>query len=199
MTLSTKSMWPSWAKSCSSISLSATDDAAARGSATSLPLLGEALVAQIRRLIEGELEADRIDRHDGGEQRGVAAGAAGDEIAGRDAAVADAAGDRRAQLGEFEIELGLPHRRLVARRPRPRATRLAWVRWSKVCSVMVLSRTSCCAAREIGFGKGEIGLAPAPDWRAPASSAFWNGRLSMVNSRSPCLTIWPSLKWIWSR
>src|SRR6185437_12105013 len=36
-----------------------------------------ALVAQIRRLVEGELEVDRILRDDGGEQRGVAGGAAG--------------------------------------------------------------------------------------------------------------------------
>ena len=56
---------------------------------------------------------DRIGRDDGGEQRGVAAGAAGDEVAGRDAPVADAAVDRRAQFGEFQIELGLAHRRLA--------------------------------------------------------------------------------------
>ncbi len=36
-------------------------------------------------------------------------GAAGDEVARRHAAVADAAGDRRAQLGELQIELGLTH------------------------------------------------------------------------------------------
>ena len=125
---------------------------------TSLPPRGEPLVAQIGGLVEGELEADRIDRHDGGEQRGVAAGAAGHEIAGRHAAVADAAGDRRAQLGELEIELGLSAPRPPAPATEASATRLAWVRWSKVCSVMVLSRTSCWAAREIGFGEGEIGL-----------------------------------------
>ncbi len=39
--------------------------------------------------------------------------AAGHQVAGRDAAVADAAGDRRAQLGELEIELGLAHRGLA--------------------------------------------------------------------------------------
>ena len=64
--------------------------------------LRQPLVAQERRLVEGEFEIDRVGRHDGGEQRGVAAGAAGDEIARRDAAVADAAVDRRAQLGEFD-------------------------------------------------------------------------------------------------
>src|ERR1043166_787240 len=47
-----------------------------------------ALVAQEGGFIEGELEADRVDRHDGGELRGVSADAAGNEIAGRDPAVA---------------------------------------------------------------------------------------------------------------
>ncbi len=75
--------------------------------------LGEALVAQVRRLVERELESDRIDRHDGREQRGVAAGPAGDQVAGGNAPVADAAVDRRAQLGEGEIELGLAHHRFV--------------------------------------------------------------------------------------
>ena len=56
---------------------------------------------------------DRIGRDDGRQQRGAAAAAAGHQIAGRDPAVADAAVDGRAQLGEFQVELGLAHRRLV--------------------------------------------------------------------------------------
>jgi hypothetical protein len=32
------------------------------------PRLGEALIPQVGRLVEGELEADRIERDDGGEQ-----------------------------------------------------------------------------------------------------------------------------------
>ncbi len=36
-------------------------------------VLGEALVTQIGRLVEGELEADRVHRDDGGEERGIAA------------------------------------------------------------------------------------------------------------------------------
>ena len=81
-------------------------------------VFGKTLVAQIRGLIEGEFETDRIGRHDGGEQRRVAARAAGDQVARRHAAVADAAVDRRAQLGELQVELGLPHRRLVRRHRR---------------------------------------------------------------------------------
>ena len=46
---------------------------------------------------------------------GVAAGAAGHQIARRHPPVADAAGDRSPELGEFEIELGLAHQRLVRR------------------------------------------------------------------------------------
>ena len=41
--------------------------------------------------------------------------AAGDEIARRDAPVADAAGDRRAQFGELQVELGLLDRSLLRR------------------------------------------------------------------------------------
>ena len=76
-----------------------------------LALLRQPLVAQVRRLVERELEPDRVGRHDSGEQRG-GAGSAGHQVAGRDSPVADAAGDRGTQLGELEIELGLAHRRL---------------------------------------------------------------------------------------
>lgn len=67
-------------------------------------VLRDALVAQVRSLIERELETDRIDRNHGRKQRLPACSGAGHEIARRHAAVADAAGNRRAQLGEFEIE-----------------------------------------------------------------------------------------------
>ena len=100
--------------------------------ATSWPAVRQPLVAKVGGLIEGEFETDRIGRHDGREQRRVAAGAAGDQIAGRHAPVADAAVDRRAQLGEFQVELGLPHRRLVARSTEAWALRKACARCSNV-------------------------------------------------------------------
>ena len=75
----------------------------------------EALVAQERPLIEGELEADRIDRYDHGQHRGVSAGAAGHEVAFGHAPVADPAGDRRLELGELKVELGLADRRFLRR------------------------------------------------------------------------------------
>src|SRR5262249_54243681 len=78
-----------------------------------LAVAGEALVTQIGRLVEGELAANSIERYDGGEQRGIATSAASDQVAVGDAAVTDTAGDRRAQLGEFEIELRLFHHGLV--------------------------------------------------------------------------------------
>src|SRR6185503_5273843 len=87
------------------------DPAAAAGDV--LALLAQPLVTQERSLVERELETDRVDRHDGGKQRGVAAGAAGDEIAFGNAPVADPPGHRRLQLGELDIELGLAYRRLL--------------------------------------------------------------------------------------
>src|SRR5262249_13983238 len=73
-----------------------------------------ALVTKVGRLVEGELEADRIDRDDRREKRGRAADAAGDKIADGDAAIADAAVDRRADFAVFvEIKLGLVDDRLV--------------------------------------------------------------------------------------
>ena len=122
-----------------------------------LPGLGQPLVAQIRRFVEGEFEIDRIGRHDGGEQRGVAAGAAGDKIARRDAPVADAAVDRRAQFGEFQVELGLAHRRLVvADRGLGVAERLRALLEGLIGDGLVAHEL--LAARVVGFGKGEIGL-----------------------------------------
>src|SRR6202451_4719731 len=75
---------------------------------------GKAHVTQIRCLVEREFDADRINRNDGGEQRGGAAGAAGDQIADGNPAVADAAVDRRTQFAILlEIELGRMHHRLL--------------------------------------------------------------------------------------
>ena len=118
---------------------------------------GEALVAQIRRLIEGELEADRIDRHDGRQQRGVAAGAARHQIADRDAAVADAAVDRRAQLGEFvEVKLGrLHHRLLRGHGGFGDALGLRALVVGLFGDGLVVAQQ--LAAGEIGLGEGEIG------------------------------------------
>ena len=133
------------------------DDDAAVAAGHLLAAAGEALVAQIRGLVEGELEADRIDRHDGGEQRRAAGSAAGDEIAGRHAAVADAAGDRRAQLGELQIELGLAHRGLVGRdRRRGAALRLRALIEGLLGDGAVAHEL--LGALEVGFGEGEIGL-----------------------------------------
>src|SRR5581483_8578672 len=59
-------------------------------------VLRHALVTQKRSLVEREFEIDGIGGDDGGEQPRVTGGAAGHEVAGRDAAVADAAIDGRA-------------------------------------------------------------------------------------------------------
>ena len=97
MALSTKSIRPVCLKSRLVDELERDRNAALRASHLRLRP-GETLVAQIGRLVEGELEADRIDRDDGRKQRRVAAVAAGDQIADGDPAVADAAVDRRAQI-----------------------------------------------------------------------------------------------------
>ncbi len=119
--------------------------------------LGGALVAQERRLVEGEFEADRIDRYDGGEQRRHAGDAAGDEIARRDAPVADPAGDRRAQFGELQVELGLLDRRLLRRDLGLRgAVRLrALIEQLLGDGALAHQRLR---ALQIGFGEGEISL-----------------------------------------
>ena len=69
-----------------------------------------------------EHEVNRIDRHDGGQRR-CATLSAGDQISGVDAPVRDAAGNRRAHLGPFKIELGLLQRR-VCRHNRGRSVLL---------------------------------------------------------------------------
>ena len=84
------------------------------------------VVPQQRSLVEGEFEPDRIGGHDGGEQSRIAT-TRRHQVSGRDAAVADAAIDRRAYLGEFEIELGLAHRGLAGC---TKAWALRWV-WAR--------------------------------------------------------------------
>ena len=118
---------------------------------------GEALVAQIRRFIEGKFEADRIGRHDGREQRRVAAGTAGHEVALRHAAIANAAVDRRAQFGEFEIEFGCAERGFGAGDRRLRvAVGLRPLLESLVGDGLVTHEL--LTTREIGLGEGEIGF-----------------------------------------
>src|SRR6185369_3756614 len=117
--------------------------------------LGQALVAQERCFVEGELEADRIDGDDCGEQRGVAGGAAGDQVAGRDTAVADAAVDLRPEFGELEIELGLADRRLgVAHRGLRVAIGLRALLEGLLGNGLVAHEL--LAAREVRFGIGEV-------------------------------------------
>ena len=86
--------------------------------------LGGTRIAQMGGLIQGELETNRINRFDGRKQAGVARSSTRDEIANGHAAVTNAARDRGAQLGEFEIELCLTHDRLLCcdRRLQPRAS-----------------------------------------------------------------------------
>ena len=62
-------------------------------------------VALIGRLVHVEIDVDRIERDDRGEQRGSAL-AALHEIARRDEMAADATGDRRHHMRELDIELG---------------------------------------------------------------------------------------------
>ena len=89
------------------------DDDATFTTGNFFPGLRQPFVAQVGRFVEGELEPDRIDRHDDGEERGIAAGTAGHEIAWRNSSVADAASDWCPQFGEFEIEGGLANGRLL--------------------------------------------------------------------------------------
>ncbi len=122
-----------------------------------LAFLRQALVPQKRGLVEGKLEVDRIGRDDRREQRGVAARSAGHEIAGRNPPVADTAVDRRTQLGELKVELGLPYRGLGTADGRPRvAERLRallerLVRYGLVTNELL-------PARIVGFRIGQIRL-----------------------------------------
>ena len=77
-----------------------------RGIARALALASsrQRRVLQVDLLVAFERHVDRIERDDSREQRrGVRS--AGDEIARRDRSLADAAGDRRGDAREFEIEL----------------------------------------------------------------------------------------------
>src|SRR6185312_17343351 len=118
---------------------------------------GQALVAQIGRLVERELEPDRIGGYDGREQRGIAASAARHEVAGRDAPVAYTAGDGRTQLGEFHIQLGLADRRLVGADGSQRITvGLRALLESLVGDGLVAHEL--LAAVEVGFRECDVGF-----------------------------------------
>ena len=119
-------------------------------------VVGEARVAQIGGLIHRELEADGIDRFDGGKQAGIARRSARDEIADGHAPVADASGNRGAQLGELEIELGLAHGRLL-RRDRRLGHALGLRALIECLLGDDASRRQDLAAREIAFREGEVG------------------------------------------
>ena len=66
-----------------------------------------ALVGEIRALIDLEIKVDRVERDDGGQQRGRARGgaAAGDQVARRDQMGADAPRDRSGDAAVVEVEL----------------------------------------------------------------------------------------------
>ncbi len=74
----------------------------------------EALVGDVVALAHVEVEVDRVLRDDGGQHRRGAAAplTAGDEVAGGDEVAADAAGQRRGDMGPAHVELGLAHRGL---------------------------------------------------------------------------------------
>ena len=93
--------------------------------------------------------------------------AARDQVAGRHAPVADAARYRRAQLGEFEIELAWRTAASWAATVAS-ATRLACVRWSKVCCGDGAAAHESLAARQVGLGVRRDWRAPARGWPAPA-------------------------------
>ena len=63
-------------------------------------------IPQRRSFIRLEVTIQRVERDDGRQQRRIRGAPAGDEIARGHARVADAAGNRGAHFGEFQIELG---------------------------------------------------------------------------------------------
>ena len=86
-----------------------------------------------------------------------AAGAAGHEIAGSHAPVADAAGDGSLELGELEIEFGLAHHRLV------RGDRSLGItgRLRTLLENLLADRPvahQLLAARQVGLGEEHIGF-----------------------------------------
>ena len=122
--------------------------------------------------------------------------AALDQVAGIDLAVGDAAGERRAHLGPFQVELGVAHRRL-GRLELGAGDVEVGLALVVLGSGMVRWTDQRLAALDLQLGELDLRLLRATS-AAALSTAISNGRLSMVNSRSPTLTIWPSLKWILS-
>ena len=125
---------------------------------------------QVIALAHVEIEIDRVERHDGGEQRCVApAFAAADQVADAHLMIADAPGDRRGDAGEFEIELGRADRGLGLLRPRPAPRAACLRRAGRACSAE-LEIASCaarrcassCLLREIELRIAWLLAAPAP-------------------------------------
>ena len=155
----------------------------------------EPRVLEIVLLAGVDVAVDGIQRDDGREKRGLAAPrrSAADQVADGDDVVAGAAVDRCSHLGELDVELRLvepglggvesglclrarpcsgdrtPRRR---QRPPERAS-------SYDCASFCASSSRVCAPRTSA---------------SAAASTARNGRGSITNSRSPFLTIWPSLK-----
>ena len=99
-------MVPFSGQSFSSISWPCTSTALSRGDWIS-PFCTQALIGHAVALADIEAEADRVERDDGGEQRGRAADAADDQIADAHLVPAHAAGDRGRHPRVIEIELRL--------------------------------------------------------------------------------------------
>ena len=75
-----------------------------------VPPVGLARIGEEGALVDVEVELDRIERDDVGQDRLVGV----DEVALGDEPARDAPRQRRLDLGEFEVELRLPHGRLRA-------------------------------------------------------------------------------------
>ena len=103
----------------------------------------------------------------------------------------------RAQLGELEIEGRLPHGGLLGRHVGLRDA-LGLRALLEGLLADDIAADQALGARQVGLGIGQIGLACARLARA-WSSAFWNGRRSMVNRQVALLDHWPSWKWMESR
>ena len=125
--------------------------------ATSCSFVRQALVTKIGGFIESELEINRIGRNNSGKHRRVAAGAAGNKIARRDAPVANAAIHRRAQFGELHVELGLAYGRLVVAHRSLGVTESLRALLEGLIGDRLVAH-ELLAARIVGFGVGQIGL-----------------------------------------
>ena len=143
-------------KSVSSASRTATGFCTSRDDGRA-PACGKAQVAQEVRLaaVEHEVDRDRSTRSTVSNVAPVCA--AGDQVAGIDAPVGNAPGDRRAHLGPFEIELGLLRARLRAEATWPAASRWVDLRVSNSRSVKVWLRTSGVARSTSSGGDLELG------------------------------------------